>query len=158
MLLRNRALQSLETASFKIFIDETKPDIVGSVMHPVSSLNVPFVGTIRLVGILDSIMNQYGTPNETHPPRYKKRFASKNFGKGLLDMTENITTVNKDNEKVVFVLKVLYRQNATWQGILTTEKGDSFYYRSVLELIKIIDGCLEGRDMTSHSVDPSKII
>lgn len=61
------------------------------------------------------------------------------------------TEINKEKDSV-FVLKVLYRQNSSWQGIISTEKGESFYYRSELELLKILDGYMDGNDVSAHAV------
>ena len=43
-----------------------------------------------------------------------------------------------------FVLKILNRQNSTWQGTVTwVEEGRSQNFRSALELLKLIDGALD---------------
>lgn len=43
-----------------------------------------------------------------------------------------------------FVVKVLERQNATWQGSVTwAETQRVRYFRSALELLKMIDGAFE---------------
>ena len=43
-----------------------------------------------------------------------------------------------------FIVQIQYRQNATWQGqIVWAEKNETKYFRSALELIKLIDSALE---------------
>ncbi len=43
-----------------------------------------------------------------------------------------------------FIINVKYRQNATWQGeIIWAEKNERMYFRSALELLKLIDGALD---------------
>ncbi|MBO1679035.1 hypothetical protein HJY11_04390 [Bittarella massiliensis] len=46
--------------------------------------------------------------------------------------------------RATFTVQVVYRQNATWQGTVTwLEKGKQSYFRSALELIKLMDSALE---------------
>ena len=47
-----------------------------------------------------------------------------------------------------FVVKILNNQNSTWQGSVTwVEQQKVQYFRSALELLKLIDGALlDGRD------------
>lgn len=50
----------------------------------------------------------------------------------------------KYGEKATFVVKIQYRQNATWQGQVTwAEKNRTVNFRSALELLKLIDGTME---------------
>lgn len=43
-----------------------------------------------------------------------------------------------------FVLKILNRQNSTWQGTVTwVEENKTQNFRSALELLKLIDGALD---------------
>lgn len=53
-----------------------------------------------------------------------------------------ITGRNKD--KGTFVVKILSKQNATWQGSITwVEEQKTQNFRSALELIKMIDEALD---------------
>ncbi|MPM46878.1 hypothetical protein SDC9_93585 [bioreactor metagenome] len=46
-----------------------------------------------------------------------------------------------------FVIQILNQQNATWQGTITwTDGKKSQPFRSLLELIKLIDSALENGD------------
>ncbi|MCI8837566.1 MAG: hypothetical protein HFG74_05825 [Hungatella sp.] len=52
--------------------------------------------------------------------------------------------LKESGKKATFVVNVTYRQNATWQGkVLWAETGKSCYFRSALELLKLIDNALE---------------
>lgn len=52
-----------------------------------------------------------------------------------------------------FIVKILDQQNASWQGNITwVEENREQYFRSTLELLKMIDGALEKQD----SVDEGK--
>lgn len=44
-----------------------------------------------------------------------------------------------------FIIRVKYRQNSSWQGEVTWVDGQKKeYFRSALELVKLLDGILEG--------------
>ena len=51
-------------------------------------------------------------------------------------------------DKATFIVHVRYRQNATWQGdILWAEKKKKLYFRSALELLKLIDSALDEEEI-----------
>ena len=44
-----------------------------------------------------------------------------------------------------FIVNIKYRENATWQGeVVWADKKQKKYFRSALELLKLIDGALDG--------------
>ena len=64
---------------------------------------------------------------------------------------EGMTRVMKDEDLLqqhgdmgTFVIRVQHRQHSSWQGRVTyLEKDQTVYFRSALELVKIIDGVLD---------------
>ena len=56
------------------------------------------------------------------------------------------TTAREDSQRgntATFSLRILFRQNASWQGSVTWIEGNQEeYFRSVLELISLMDGAL----------------
>jgi len=51
------------------------------------------------------------------------------------------------DHKETFIVKIMNRQNSTWQGNVTwVEEQESQNFRSALELIKMIDGALDSRE------------
>lgn len=49
----------------------------------------------------------------------------------------------KEKEKATFVVKVNFRQNATWQGTISwTNQKKTQYFRSALELVRLMDEAL----------------
>ena len=50
----------------------------------------------------------------------------------------------KTGEMASFVIHVKKRQNSTWQGdIFWAEKQEKCYFRSALEMLKLIDNALD---------------
>ena len=48
-----------------------------------------------------------------------------------------------ERDNGTFIVKILNRQNATWQGTVTwVEKQQTQNFRSALELLKMIDGAV----------------
>lgn len=54
-----------------------------------------------------------------------------------------------------FLVKILSQQNSTWQGSITwMEEQKTQNFRSALELIKLIDGVLDGEnDLEGGNLD-----
>ncbi|MDR2089751.1 MAG: hypothetical protein LBP73_10405 [Clostridiales Family XIII bacterium] len=51
-----------------------------------------------------------------------------------------------------FVIRILNRQNATWQGVVTrVDKKEEQPFRSLLELIKLIDSTFEEEDENARA-------
>ena len=62
-------------------------------------------------------------------------------------------------KEATFVVRVLYQENATWQGtILWSEQGETQRFRSALELLKLIDDALEKskKDVKEQAPDTEK--
>ena len=52
-----------------------------------------------------------------------------------------------------FIIRVQHRQNSSWQGRITwIEKNQTVYFRSVWEMIKLIENAID----TSCSADPEE--
>ena len=49
--------------------------------------------------------------------------------------------------KGTFIVNVMFRENATWQGeVVCADEKKKQYFRSALELIKMIDGALNSEE------------
>ena len=61
---------------------------------------------------------------------------------------QNETPANSQaGDKATFIVKVQFRQNATWQGsIQWLDEKKTQKFRSVLEMIKLIDEALAAQD------------
>lgn len=57
---------------------------------------------------------------------------------------------NKKEDR--FVVDILYRENATWQGdVLWVDQNRQCSFRSALELLKLIDSALTDKEMEGGS-------
>ncbi len=54
----------------------------------------------------------------------------------------------KSKGQGTFIVKVLNTENSTWQGSVTwAERQKEQYFRSALELLKMIDGALDEMEL-----------
>lgn len=64
---------------------------------------------------------------------------------------------NRQKKTETFIIKVMDQQNATWQGSVTwVDEQREQYFRSTLELLKLIDGALEKRNDDEENSDKDK--
>lgn len=57
---------------------------------------------------------------------------------------QGLNIKNHKGNKATFVVQVQYRQNSTWQGkVVWAEQNKTLYFRSVLELIRILDSAVD---------------
>lgn len=64
---------------------------------------------------------------------------------------------NRQKKTETFIIKVMDQQNATWQGSVTwADEQREQYFRSTLELLKLIDGALEKRNDDEENSDEDK--
>ena len=58
---------------------------------------------------------------------------------------KNMTIQDERGGQATFIVQIKYRQNATWQGdVVWAEQNRKVYFRSALELMKIIDSATAG--------------
>lgn len=64
---------------------------------------------------------------------------------------------NRQKKTETFIIKVMDQQNATWQGSVTwVDEQREQYFRSTMELLKLIDGALEKRNDDEENSDEDK--
>lgn len=98
---------------------------------------------IEFVGVMDFLQNMEKMLEQIKSPQSfsAKRSFSPNAGERPVLHTEQS---QRSGRVATFVLRLLFRQNASWQGSITWCEGkmeESF--RSVLELLLLMDSALE---------------
>lgn len=74
-----------------------------------------------------------------------------------LERKEGTDMSNRQKKTETFIIKVMDQQNATWQGSVTwVDEQREQYFRSTLELLKLIDGALEKRNDDEENSDEDK--
>lgn len=104
----------------------------------------------ELISILEKFYNWIGYPQASmiersfsgtgaKPDKKKEKEERQVVVVGMEEMER------QHGEKATFVVRIQYRQNATWQGQVTwAEKNKTINFRSALELLKLIDSTAVG--------------
>ncbi len=119
--------------------------IEGCLYHGYQRDGIPFRGYEEIIRIAEGLFNALGYPfmgtgdrdiyGRTHSYQKKERMAR---------VLEDSELLEKHGDMGTFVIRVQHRQHSSWQGRVTyLEEDRSVYFRSALELIKIIDGALD---------------
>lgn len=117
----------------------------GRLYHYYTAQAVPFHTRYELIGRIDALCDRLGYPQAAQQPR--------RFGRGQpppQEKSEVERLMSKDElagqkgRMATFVVHVMHRQNATWQGtVVWAEKDQKASFRSALELIKLMDSAVE---------------
>ena len=112
----------------------------GRLYHLSQSGAIPFHGIIPFLTQMEGILNRMNFPQSLTAERaFRKR------------EPEQAMPQQEDREPwgeiATFSLKVIFRQNSSWQGTLTwLEQGREESFRSVLELCMLLNSALGGSD------------
>ena len=107
-----------------------------------------FISLIRMIGKMEEIFDENKFPEKFLLPRtfgVVKREKKAEPEKGIDAVKNPESPVKKEagGSKCTFEISVRFRQNATWQGqILWAEKNLKQNFRSVLEMLKLMDEAL----------------
>lgn len=158
--MEERAHISLAVSSIvRICCDERRDgDWSGRIYTRYKEDPVRFQNTGQLLDRLDRFYNWLGYPQESminrsfqkSSRRGKAREASGGRqnqigpeGEKAVVVSEEIMKKNQ-GDKATFVVRIQYRQNASWQGQVTwAEENKTVPFRSALELLKLIDSTAE---------------
>jgi cytochrome c1 len=159
MPIRGKALRPSGFATIQVFVDELNNDAFrGRVYHIATSRLESFSGIFDFLRKVEQFYDEYAFPQATHEYRSFGKVSKPvgvSFSNDDNSNAEEHKDVNgKDNEikiepsaKGTFIIKVLYRQNATWQGNIQWVEGKKTqYFRSDLEMLKLIDEAIRGSD------------
>ncbi len=130
---------------FFIYVDEgASHRLRGRYWHSGLSRPAEFSDMDGLMLSLDRAMNDLKCPeSSTAERRFGKRKQPRE-ARGEETALREETSPSRKGEKATFVVQVQYRQHASWQGnVVWAERGERKPFRSVLELIKLIDSALE---------------
>ena len=104
---------------------------------------IPFRNASELLERMEQFYDWLGFPQASTKARSFQEIKDQRVTK---DKKEHVIVMRQEDmdkqhgEKATFVVRVQYRQNATWQGQVTwTEENKTVAFRSALELLKLID-------------------
>ena len=156
MPVRVTALKRSNTSEFQVqlrgYIDL---EFSGLLHHPVTGYTWAFNSTLEFIHILECFFDNANFPQSTSKIR--------GFGKKASQITEEWNELEQNAlqpeatpiEKPTFIVRVQYRQNATWQGTIQwVEQKKTQQFRSVLEMIKLMEKAV---DVSCEGDEPNKM-
>lgn len=122
----------------------------GCLYHAYSREGIPFHNYEEIIKAAEHLFNALGFPHmgtgdrdiwgSTHSYRKKE---------GMTRVMEDEELLGRRGDMGTFVIRVQHRQHSSWQGRVTyLDKDQTVYFRSALELMKIIDGVLDQKEQT----------
>ncbi len=113
--------------------------LCGAIFNPFIGEKIYFENALQLMLITENLLDFIGFPQ-------------KSMDKRTVYEETNINYLNNDNKPdfssfkpiATFELEVIFRQNASWQGVLNwVDKNSIYSYRSFLELLTLLDNILQ---------------
>lgn len=112
--------------------------IEGYIYHTSVPNGVHFNNLMQMIIGVEQILDSMDFPRAATE---KRRFTKETGAQALLDETQRS---RKEGECATFFVRMMFRQNASWQGaVLWKEGGCELVFRSALELIMLMDSALE---------------
>ena len=118
-----------------------------------------FSDFMGLIGKMEEVFDSKGFPEVFMMPRtfelstLQGKNQEEDRDKTMKNEMTSIIRPELNSSKCTFEITVKFRQNATWQGqILWAEKNQKQNFRSVLEMLKLMDGALEYAEGSHESI------
>ena len=110
---------------------------VGRFYNPYHKEGIPFQSMTQFLVRMEQAMDEMELP--------KAFTETRSFAQPSAVLKDTADLQEQTGREATFALKVLFRQNTSWQGLITWLEGrQEQSFRSVLELICLIDSALVG--------------
>lgn len=132
--------------------------IEGYLYHGYSASGIHFCGYEEIIRIAEDFFNELGFPHKGTGDRdIKGRTHNYQKKEGMIRVMKDEELLQQHGDMGTFIIRVQHRQHSSWQGRVTyIEEDRTVYFRSALELIKIIDGTLDDIEADSKDVTDDK--
>lgn len=127
-------------------------DYAGVLWNQYQDEPLVYCNSMELIKIMDALYDEWNFPQRSTNSRtftfgQKEEITQCTRKRGARLQMDAHRVQDKKGDKGTFIVQVKYRQNATWQGeVIWTERKQKQYFRSALELLKLIDSALEAED------------
>lgn len=126
----------------------------GRLYHSYQMEAEEFQSMEQAIKLMDQFFDWLGYPFPNMEPRKfetkkaasegRDRIRTEDKRKGLEKVMSDETLLRQHGDLGTFIIRVQHRQNSTWQGLVTwSEKNKTVAFRSVLELIKLVEGAID---------------
>ncbi len=119
--------------------------ISGRLYHGYSAEGVFFLNEEQMLFQMERFFDEIRFP---HPTTNSRTFSDKKQEDTAVQERTRIMSdeelLSRHGDLGTFVVRVQHRQNSSWQGSITwTEKNKTIYFRSVWEMIKLIESAMD---------------
>lgn len=133
--------------------DNKDADYQGVLYHQYADDPIPFDGTADLMIRMEALFDEWDFPqrglaarkfDKKNRDEFKRKRIDPNDDRLPIDIISEQNGVrnvqNKKGKLGTFVVQVVYRQDASWQGhVIIKEKDEKRDFNSALDLVRIID-------------------
>ena len=130
--------------------------INGRIYHRYQTEPIRIGGMLEAVFEIDAFFDRLGYPF----PGTESHYFIKHEKTQRIKMTRKLSDeemLKNNGEQGTFIIRVEQRQHSSWQGRVTwVEEGKTENFRSALELLKMIDGALDGRDIQEDAEEENQ--
>ena len=130
--------------------------INGRIYHRYQTEPIRIGGMLEAVFEINAFFERLGYPF----PGTESHYFIKHEKTQRIKMTRKLSDeemLKNNGEKGTFIIRVEQRQHSSWQGRVTwVEEGKTENFRSALELLKMIDGALDGRDIKEDAEEENQ--
>ena len=114
---------------------------VGSVYNALLQKRISFRSTIEMLLAIESMLEEINVPQSFS---VKRSFTEIK----ITDKAAEFAEEAKEGRLATFAVKILFRQNAGWQGLIKwCEGGCEESFRSVLEMLLLMNSALEKENL-----------
>lgn len=149
-----------ELGTLGICIDEyDSGEMRGRIFSYLKEEPYEFTSAISLVKTISNIFDQGDYPQAT----MRCRLFGKETDSTAKNMQEfklsdprhyNFSRITIRGKKATFRVKVMFRQNASWQGTITwVDQNKEENFRSALEMLMLIDSSFEAQELAAEDSD-----
>ena len=132
-------------------------DYSGMLWHQYQDGPVPFSTAVTMIEEMDWLYDQWKFPQRSTQIRAFESAGHMAAHEEVMSGMDENRVLHKAGNLGTFIVRVKFRQNATWQGeVVWAEKQERKYFRSALELLKLIDGALDESSQAPPGADPEE--
>lgn len=116
----------------------------GKFYHRYSQSPVGFEDPLELILKAEAVFEQAKAPMAFLSDRSFRETPEKKWTERRVTVLESEKVINHQGDRATFIVHVMFRQHASWQGkICWVEGKKTVMFRSALEMMKLMDSVLE---------------
>lgn len=153
--MRSTALVPSTAAKTLICVDgRENQEMTGTIYNPYLPKPCKFRSINEIIFIMERIFETISFPQAYYEDRvFNPKLRQPDKGHKETEVRQYMSEedfLSERGKKATFVVQVQFRQNATWQGTITwTDEKKTQRFRSTLEMLKLMDDALGGKEAES---------